>query len=63
MTTNYELFISTVNMLKNSQGFYSRIAERLSEMSEDELKEVENQFNSLDCTFKDTVDVVMYLET
>ena len=63
MTTNYELFISTVNMLKNSQGFYSRIAERLSEMSEDELKEVENQFNSLDCTFKDTVDVVLYLET
>ena len=63
MTTNYELFIQTVNMFKNSQGFYSRIANQLAEMTDDELKEVENQFNNLDCTFKDTLDVVMYLET
>lgn len=60
---NYKMFVATVNMLKYSQGFYSRIARRLDEMSEDEKQETIDYFNNLDIKFKDTLDVVMFLET
>jgi hypothetical protein len=60
--SNYELFISTVESLKHSQGFYSRIAEQVNNMSDDERAELEEQLNELP-QFKDSVDVIMYLET
>lgn len=60
--SNYELFISTVESLKHSQGFYSRIAEQVNNMSDDEKSELEEQLNKLP-QFKDSLDVVMYLET
>lgn len=59
--TNYEIFIDTVNSLKNSQGFYSRLAIRLNEMSDEEKEDVKNQLNSL-TQWNDTLDCVMYLE-
>lgn len=59
---NYKMFVATVNSLKYSQGFYSRIARQLDEMSEDEKQKTIDYFNNLDIKFKDPVDVVMFLE-
>ena len=61
MTTNFDLFLQTVNTLKSSQGFYSRISAQIDEWTEDERARAEKQFNSLP-QFKDSVDVVLYLE-
>lgn len=55
---NYELFFNTVKMLSNSQGYYGRLLNSLINMDEDERLEL---INSLP-TFKDSVDVVMWLE-
>lgn len=60
--TNYEIFCDTVNGLKNSQGFYSRIAAQLNEMTEEQKKEVAAELNALP-QWKDQLDCVMYLET
>lgn len=59
---NYKLFIATVNTFKHSQGFYSRIARDLDEMTSEQRQEVIGYFNNLDVKFKDTLDVVMFLE-
>lgn len=59
--TNYEIFIETVNSLKNSQGFYSRIARDLDEMSDEQREQVETEFNKLP-QWNDTLDCVLYLE-
>lgn len=61
--TNFEVFIETVEMLKGSQGFYSRLWNTISEMSDDELENAKEQLNNLDTKFKDSVDVVMFLES
>ena len=55
---NYELLFSTIKSLSNSQGYYERLFNSLINMNEDERLEL---INSLP-TFKDTVDVVMWLE-
>ena len=60
---NFKMFMATVNTFKYSQGFYSRIARDLEEMSEEEKQNVINYFNNLDVKFKNTLDVVMFLET
>lgn len=59
--TNYEIFIDTVNSLKNSQGFYSRIARDLNEMSDEQKQNIENELNNLP-QWNDTLDCVLYLE-
>lgn len=59
--TNYEIFIETVNSLKNSQGFYSRIARDLNEMSDEQREQVKTEFNKLP-QWNDTLDCVLYLE-
>lgn len=59
--TNYEIFIDTVNSLKNSQGFYSRIARDLNEMSDEQKQSIENELNGLP-QWNDTLDCVLYLE-
>lgn len=59
--TNYEIFIKTVNSLKNSQGFYSRIARQLDEMSDEQREQVKTEFNKLP-QWNDTLDCVLYLE-
>lgn len=59
--TNYEIFIETVNGLKNSQGFYSRIARDLNEMSDKQREQVKAELNKLP-QWNDTLDCVLYLE-
>ena len=55
---NYELLFSTIKGLSNSQGFYGRLLNSLINMDEDERIEL---INSLP-TFKDALDVIMWLE-
>ena len=55
---NYELLFSTVKSLSNSQGYYGRLLNSLINMNEDERLELINNLP----IFKDTVDVVMWLE-
>lgn len=59
--TNYEIFIETVNGLKNSQGFYSRIARDLNEMSDEQREQVKAELNRLP-QWNDILDCVLYLE-
>lgn len=59
--SNYEMFVDCVNTLKCSQGFYSRLANQLNEMDEDEIEKLKEHLNSLP-QFKDQVDVVLFLE-
>ena len=55
---NYELLFSTIKSLSNSQGYYGRLLNNLINMNEDERLELINNLP----TFKDTVDVIMWLE-
>lgn len=60
-TTQYPKFNflqSVVNDLRYSQGFYSRLAEQLEGLSEDDILNIEPQLPN----FKDKVDVVLFLE-
>ena len=60
-TTQYPKFNflqSVVNDLRGSQGFYSRLAEQLEGLSEDDILNIESQLPN----FKDKVDVIFYLE-
>ena len=58
---NYIMFVSTVNTLKSSQGFYSRLAAELAEMSEEDKEQLKEQL-AKQPKFNDSVDVVMFLE-
>lgn len=61
LKTNFEMLLDTVNALKYSQGFYSRLANELEKMDSYELECNERYINSLP-QFKDSLDVVMFLE-
>lgn len=58
---NYTMLVSTVDTLKSSQGFYSRLAAELAEMSEEEKEQLKEQLANQP-KFNDSVDVVMFLE-
>lgn len=60
--TNFEIFIKTVNTLKSSQGFYSRLANDLTELSEEGRKQLETDLNNLP-QWNDSVDCVLFLES
>ena len=55
---NYKLLFYTVKILSNSQGYYGRLLNSLINMDEDERLELIDNLP----TFKDEVDVVMWLE-
>lgn len=60
-TTQYPKFNflqSVVSDLRCSQGFYSRLARQLEELSEDDIADAESQLPD----FKNEVDVVLFLE-
>ena len=60
-TTQYPKFNflqSVVNDLRYSQGFYSRLAQQLEELSEDDIADAESPLPD----FKDKIDVVLFLE-
>ena len=59
--TNYEIFLRTVDTLKSSQGFYSRISRILSEMCNEQKEMLKKQLNS-EPQWSDDVDCVLYLE-
>ena len=59
--SNYELFLQTVNSLKHSQGFYSRIANQLAEMDEESREQLKDELNSKE-KWHDSLDVVYWLE-
>ena len=59
--TNYEMFLKTINSLRYSQGFYSRLARDLEEMSEEDRENLKNEINSQP-QFNNEVDVVLFLE-
>lgn len=61
LKTNYEILLDTVNSLKNSQGFYSRLARDLNEMTVEEKEQVKQEVNALP-QWKDSLDCVLYLE-
>ena len=60
--TNFDWLIETVETFKHSQGFYSRIARDLNEMSEEEREQVKEEYNNLDEKFNSVLDVVYFLE-
>ena len=60
--TNYEWFLETIDTFKNSQGFYSRIARALNEMSEEDKEELKEEYNNLEQKFNSVLDVVLFLE-
>lgn len=61
MATNFELFLDTVNTLKNSQGFYSRLARTIDSWTDEQREQAENYWNSKP-QFKDSVDLILFLE-
>ena len=61
LKTNFEMLLDVVNDLKYSQGFYSRLANTLENMDSYELECSEKYINSLP-QFKDSLDVIMFLE-
>ena len=60
--TNFDWLIETVETFKYSQGFYSRIARALNEMSVEEREQVKEEYNNLDEKFNSVLDVVYFLE-
>lgn len=60
--TNYEMLIKTVNELASSQGFYSRLSKNLASLTEEEKQRLETELNSKP-QFKDSVDVILFLES
>ena len=60
--TNFKMFLHTVNTLRYSQGFYSRLARDIENWTDEERENAEEQINALPIKFKDTVDVVLWLE-
>ena len=54
----FDFLQSVVNDLRYSQGFYSRLAQQLEGLSEDDIADAESQLPD----FKDKVDVVLFLE-
>lgn len=59
--TNYELLMQTVNTLATSQGYYSRLKSNLDNLSDYERNEIKVMLNKLP-QWKDTMDVIMYIE-
>ena len=59
--SNYKIFLDTINSLRYSQGFYSRLARDVEEMGTEEKDHLKNYLNGLPA-FKDSLDVVLFLE-
>lgn len=57
---NRRLFADTVNTLRNSQGFYSRLYQTINQLSDEAYQELTRLLDKQN--FKDSVDVVLWLE-
>ena len=58
---NFKMLMSTVNTLKYSQGFYSRLARDIEGLNEQDRQDFIDYINKQP-TFKDSVDVILFLE-
>lgn len=58
---NFKMLMSTVNTLKYSQGFYSRLARDIEELQGQDKQDFIDYINKQP-TFKDAVDVILFLE-
>ena len=43
--TNYEIFLKTINSLKHSQGFYSRLAAQVDELNNEQKEQLKAELN------------------
>ena len=55
---NYELFYNTIKSLSYSQGLYGRILRDIDSLKEEDKQKMVDQLPN----FKDTVDVVLFIE-
>ena len=59
--TNFEIYMETINRLKGSQGFYSRMARAIGELSESALEVLKDEINGLP-KWNGSLDCILYLE-
>ena len=59
--SNYDLLLQTIETLRTSQGFYSRLARDLEQMSDDGREQLKNDVNGLR-QWSGVVDCVLWLE-
>lgn len=59
---NFKMFLETVKIFSNSQGFYSRMQRTIDEWTDEEFENAREYFNNLPQKFNDTLDVVLFLE-
>ena len=57
---SWEVFINTIESLSLSQGFYSRLKRQIEELNSDDLKQVQDEIYRQ--SFKEPIDVILYLE-
>ena len=57
---NQRLFAETINTLRNSQGFYFRLYQTINQLSEEGYRDLTVLLDQQN--FKDSVDVVLWLE-
>ena len=57
---NQRLFAETINTLRNSQGFYSRLFVTINQLGEEGYRELTRLLDKQN--FHDAVDVVLWLE-
>ena len=55
---NYELFYNTIKSLSYSQGSYGRLLREINNLDEDEIQDLIDQLPE----FKDTIDVILFIE-
>jgi hypothetical protein len=60
MKDSFDMFMTVVKKLAGSQGLYSRMLKQINSMTEDELDNLRERINQV--TFKNEIDVIMFVE-
>lgn len=58
---NYELFLKTIDSLRHSQGFYSRLARDVEALTDEGREQLKRELNAKP-KWKEELDVVLFLE-
>jgi hypothetical protein len=61
MKDSFDMFMTVVKKLAGSQGLYSRMLKQINSMTEDELDNLRERINQV--TFKNEIDVIMFVES
>lgn len=59
--SNYEILLQTIETLRTSQGFYSRLARDIEQMDNDGREQLKNDVNGLR-QWNGVIDCVLWLE-